>query len=268
MLKKLTFTLFTLVSILMCASLTVADMVTDGLVAYWSLDANTISGTDVKDLVGGNNGIITGNLVQVTGKAKGALEFDGASSIDVVGTDALNFNGKSEMTVAVWIKPASNEPVGSAAVASPTACCGSIVAQRDALSWALRYDGRNAGSELEFIVCPNWQGDAGFGIPKVAAGEWHYITAVVAVDKRQLYLDGALVIEDVYAGPMASNGPETDIGKAADGAFVGTIDEIAMYNKALTAAQVMQNFQSAGLVVSSVSLQDKLATAWGQIKSK
>jgi hypothetical protein len=182
MIKKVTFILFTLVAVLMCASLTVADLVTNGLVAYWSLDANTISGTNVKDVVGGNNGTINGNLVQVTGKVKEALEFDGKSSVDVVGTAALNFNGKTEMTVGVWVKPASKEPVGSAAVASPTACCGSIVAQRDALSWALRYDGRNAGAEFEFVVCPNWQGDAGFGIPKTAAGEWHYITVVVAVD--------------------------------------------------------------------------------------
>ena len=92
MLKKITFTLFVLVTVLMCASLTVADLVTDGLVAYWSLDANTISGSDVKDVVGGNNGTITGNLVQVTGKVNGALEFDGASSVDVVGTDALRFS--------------------------------------------------------------------------------------------------------------------------------------------------------------------------------
>jgi len=264
MLKRITFTLFVLVAILMCANLTIADLVTDGLVAYWSLDANTISGTDVKDVIGGNNGTITGNLTQVAGKVNGALEFDGASSVDVVGTDALNFNGKSEMTVAVWAKPASDDPV----VGVVAGCCGSIVAQRDALSWALRYDGRNAGQEFEFIVCPNWQGDGGFGAPKIATGEWHYITAIVAVDKRQLYLDGALVIEDVYAGPMVSNGPETDIGHASDGGFVGTIDEIVMYNKALTADQVKQNFQSAGLVISSVSLQGKLATAWGQIKSK
>lgn len=260
MFKKVTFIFFVLVAVFMCASLTIAQMVTDGLVAYWSFDANTISGTNVKDVVGGNNGVITGAPVQVAGKINGALQFDGASSVDVTGTDALNFNGKTEMTVAVWVKAGSDDPVKGVVAG----CCGSIVAQRDANSWALRYDGRNPGSEFEFIVCPDWQGDGGFGAPKIKAGEWHYLTAVVAVDKRRLYLDGALVIEDAYKGPMASAGPETDIGHASDGGFVGVIDEVAIYKKALAANQIKQNFSASGL--TAVNINGKLTTCWGDIK--
>ncbi|HGJ64959.1 TPA: LamG domain-containing protein [bacterium] len=257
------FGLSTLIVMLLC-TMAHSALVTDGLVAYWSLDADTIVGQDVKDVVGGNDGVITGNPVAVAGKVKGALEFDGSSSVDVAGTDALNFNGKEQMTVAAWAKPASAEPV----VGVVAGCCGSIVAQRDALSWALRFDGRNAGNEFEFITQPGWQGDAGFGAPKLPAGEWHYLTAIINVNKKQLYVDGALVIEAEYTGPMASNGPETDIGHASDGGFVGTIDEITIYNKALSAEQVMQNFKAEGLgSVTSVSDSGKLTATWGKIKS-
>jgi len=258
--KKITYLLVLFVLCSMCVDVTKGQMVQDGLVAYWSLDANTISGENVKDVVGGNDGVITGSPVQVAGKINGALEFDGASSVDVTGTDALNFNGKTEMTVAVWAKPGNDDPV----VGVVAGCCGSIVAQRDANSWALRYDGRNPDQEFEFIVCPNWQGDSGFGAPKSAPGEWHYLTAVVAVDKRQLYLDGELVIEDVYEGPMSSGGPETDIGHASDGGFVGVIDEVAIYDKALSASQIKQNFSASGL--TAVNIKGKLATCWGEIK--
>jgi len=261
MAKVILSTIFVLVAV--CANVATADLVTSGLVAYWSLDASTITGTTVKDVVGGNDGTITGNPTAVAGKINGALEFDGASSVDVTGTDALNFNGKEELSAAAWVKAASDSPVKGVVAG----CCGSIVAQRDAVSCALGYDGRNAGQEIEFIVCPNWQGDAGFGAPKLTPGEWHYVTAVVARDKMQVYLDGELVKEGPYTGPIKSDGPETDIAHATDGGFIGTIDEVAIYNKALTSDQVKQNFQAKG-PLTSVSIQGKLATAWGQIKSR
>ncbi len=250
-----------LITILICG-FAQAEMVTDGLVAYWSLDADTISGENVTDLVGGNDGIIVGSPVSVDGKINGAMEFDGESSVDIEGTEALNFNGKDQMTVAAWARPASDVPV----VGVVEGCCGSVVAQRDANSWALRFDGRNPGNEFEFIICPGWQGDGGFGAPKPAAGEWHYLTAVINVDMMQLYLDGELVMEDVYEGPIASDGPETEIGHASDGGFVGAIDEVVIYNKALSGNEVKQNYQADGLVVSSVSDAGKLTSTWGELK--
>jgi len=252
-----------LVLIAFVCSLAQAQLVTDGLVAYWSLDADTISGQDVEDVIGDNEGVIVGNPVVVAGKVNGALEFDGASSVDIVGTDALNFNGKEQMTVAAWAKAASEEPV----VGVVAGCCGSVVAQRDANGWALRFDGRNPGNEMELIVCPNWQGDAGFGAPKLAPGEWHYMTGVVNVNRVLLYVDGELSIEADFAGPMSSVGPETEIGHASDGGFVGTIDEVTIYNRALSADEVMKNFQANGLNTTAVSGSGKLSDTWGHIKN-
>ena len=127
--------------------------------------------------------------------------------------------------------PDSDDPVGNQA---DVGCCGSIVAQRDATGWALRYDGRNPGQEIEFIVCPNWQGDGGFGAAKVEPGGWHYITGVVDVRVMRIYLDGELVAEQAFSGPITSTGTETDIGLANDGSFIGIIDEVAIYNRALS----------------------------------
>jgi len=131
----------------------------------------------------------------------------------------------------------------------------------------LRYDGRNPGGEYEFIVCPNWQGDGGFGAPKteVKKDEWHYLTGIVEKNKNMyLYLDGVQVIEGPFSGPISSIGPETDIGHASDGGFVGAIDEVAIYDRALTENEVIQNFKSTRFF--AVDAYDKLATTWGNIK--
>jgi len=237
-----------------------ADVIADGLVAYWSFDANTIKGDNVSDIVGDNDGVLKGGDL-VGGKINGAIEFDGSSSVNVEGTDDLDFNGAEEMTVAAWFNPDADDPVGNQAAAG---CCGTIVGQRDANGWAIRYDGRNPGQEIEFIVQPNWQGDGGFGAPKVAPGEWHYITGVIDVKTMLLYLDGELVVEGPFAGPMSTAGTEFDIGLASDGSFIGIIDEVAVYNRALSEDEVRQNYESK--IFFSVDYQNKLAICWGDIK--
>ena len=245
--KKLSY-LTSLVLVLAVANtnVTKAQMVTDGLVGYWSLDKNTIKGDTVEDVWGDNDGTIQGDPKVVAGRVGDALEFDGDDSVDIVGTDTLNFAGKNEFTVTVWVNAASDDPVQGVVAG----CCGTIVAQRDVTGWALRYDGRNPGQEMEFIVQPGWQGDGGFGAARFTAGAWHHLAGVVDNDRLLLYVDGALEKEMAYSGPMASGGPETEIGHATDGGFIGLIDEVAIYDRALSAEEVKQNFEAKGLTPS------------------
>jgi hypothetical protein len=234
-------------------------MVTDGLVGYWPLDEGTIKGKTVEDVWGENDGTMGGDPKVVAGRIGEALEFDGDDSVDIPGTDALNFNGKEELTVAAWVNVGSDDPV----IGVVAKCCGEIVAQRDVNGWALRYDGRNGGQEMEFIVCPGWQGDGGFGAPLFKEGEWHYLTGVVDKDKMLLYVDGDLVKEMPFSGPITTGGTKTEIGKAGDGGFIGLIDEVVIYDRALSADEIKQNFASKGLAVNLVG---KLTTLWGRIK--
>ena len=164
------------------------------------------------------------------------------------------------MSVVAWVNPDSDSPVKGVVAG----CCGTIVAQRDINGWALRFDGRNAGQEMEFIVQPGWQGDGGFGAAAFAKGDWHHLVGVVAGKEMFLYVDGELEKDQTYNGPMATGGSETEIGHAGDGGFVGIIDEVLIYNKALSADEVEQIFEAEGLPVQP---QGKLATRWGQIKS-
>jgi hypothetical protein len=247
----------------MATSVATAQLVTDGLVAYWSLDGETVAGETVSDVWGDNDGMIAGDPEIVAGHIGDAMAFDGDDSVDIPGADALNFSGQAAMTVGAWVNAGSDDPV----VGVVAGCCGSIVAQRDANAWALRYDGRNGGQEMEFIVQPGWTGDSGFGAPRFAPGEWHYLTGVVDGAQLHLYADGALVQSMDFAGPMASDGPETEIGHASDGGFVGLIDEVTIYNRALSADEVTQNFE-ATTSPTAVDAKAKLATLWGAIKGK
>ena len=76
MLKKVKFVILILGIILIATNLP-AQIVEDGLVSYWSFDADKISGKNVTDGTGNYNGTISGNLKKAAGKIGDALEFDG-----------------------------------------------------------------------------------------------------------------------------------------------------------------------------------------------
>ena len=253
-----------LILFLMClfafAPLTSAQLPLDGVVSYWSFDEGTIAGGTVEDVLGDNDGELEGNPKPVAGKVGKALEFSGENFVHIPGTASLEFAGEKEMSVVAWVNADSDSPVKGVVAG----CCGTIVAQRDINGWALRFDGRNAGQEMEFIVTPGWQGDGGFGAAKFDKGKWHHLVGVVADKKMQLYVDGELEKEQNYNGPMTTGGSETEIGKAGDGGFVGIIDEVMIYSKALSADEVEQIYEAEGLPVQP---QGKLATRWAEIKS-
>jgi len=232
-------------------------MTTDGLIAYWPMEDDI----DVEDLFGGNHGVPggDGDIDVVKGFLGNGLEFDGTAEVHVEGTDALNLAGAESFSVSVWANAGTDDPV----IGVVAGCCGSMVAQRDVNGWALRYDGRNAGLEMEFIVHDGgWQGDGGFGAPRPAPGEWHHYVGVLDAGTTRFYFDGEFQMEGA-AGAVASTGSETDIGHAGDGGFVGIIDEAAIYSIALTDDQVRANFETPGLSVDPVG---KLATEWASLK--
>ena len=152
----------------MCTNMAKAQVVTDGLVSYWTLDRVDIDGETVKDVWGNNDGIIAGDPKIVEGKIGQALEFDGDDFVDIPGTESLDLNGRKELTVTVWVNVQGPGTEG---------CCPPIIAQRDIDGWALRLDERDVGAEIEFIVhAAGWVGDgAAFGAP-VELGEWHFLT--------------------------------------------------------------------------------------------
>ena len=250
------FVLAFIATVFMCANAT-ARLVTDGLVSYWPLDKSTIKSDTVEDVWGENDGTLKGGAKIVQGKVGDALEFNGSDGVvEIPGTKSLELNGKKQLTAAAWVNVQGHS--GS--------CCDPIVAQRDASGWALRYDQRDGGAEIEFIVHnPNWAGDgADFGAPVPKKGEWHFITGVLTGDKLLIYVDDKLEDETAFAGAIVSNSSETEIGGALDGYFMGIIDEVLIYNKALNEKEVNQNYQSAGL--TAVNPNDKLAICWGEVK--
>ena len=102
MLNKMLVIAFTVIAtIFMCANMAKSQVVTKGLVSYWTFDRTDINGDTVKDVFGENDGTMKGNPKVVEGKVSQALEFDGDDYVDFGVPESLNMD--PPLTVSMYI---------------------------------------------------------------------------------------------------------------------------------------------------------------------
>ena len=78
------FVLAVIATDFMSAGVAKAQVVTDGLVSYWTFDKTHIDGKTVTDLLGNNDGAINGEPKAVDGKFGQALEFSEATDYQYI----------------------------------------------------------------------------------------------------------------------------------------------------------------------------------------
>ncbi len=264
MFNKSIILFFVVVGVATFAYTAEAQVVRDGLVSYWSFE-----GGDVADMVGDNNGTIQGDPQIVPGRIGDALKFDGqGDSVTFPGVGVPT--GNSPMSWSAWFKREVTDggAVQYIATYGFPHCCG-------------RFFGIGTrGGDMVFMT--QWGG--GFDVfgPVVSLGDWHHVVAVYNGSQNDtIYLNGEMVtsadldgvpdLVDTNAGAIGSNpgihpGPhETADGKPGDPGefFEGLIDDVGLYNRALSADEVAQNF----LATVAVERAGKLTSTWADIKS-
>ena len=192
------------------------------LLAHWKLDEK--EGTIAKDSIGGYDGTVNGNPLwqPAGGKLVGGLEFDGAD--DYVSTPFVLNPQDGAFSVFAWIKTDTEGKV--------------IVSQSDGsigpgATW-LGTD-MSAGKLMTGLMSPQ---PSLRSESVVTDGQWHHIALVWDGSLRHLYADGVEIAKDsdVPAGMPSDGGLYFGAGKNldADGFFSGLIDDICIYNCAVT----------------------------------
>ena len=84
--------------------------------------------------------------------------------------------------------------------------------------------------------------------------------------KDMLYLDGEALVDQAVKGDLSQNKEPLHIGDALNQRhFNGLIDEVRIYNRGLTSAEVKQNFEIKTNSLS-VRVAGKMTTAWAKLK--
>jgi len=231
---------------------TEAQSVKDGLVSYWSFDKSSIDGKKVKDSVGNNDGEMKGDPKSVEGKVGDALEFNGASdSVEVPANDNLNF-GVGDFTISAWVK--------TKAVTGRWAQRQDIVGKGDpsVSGYALSAD-TNKG----FF----WVGGAGefTGTTDINDDKWHFVVGVRRGDQCFVYTDAKQEGKGTNAESI-----DTTVGVIfgkhplkAESFFAGSIDEVGIYNRALSDDEINTSYEAKG---AAVDPSGKLGLTWAKIK--
>lgn len=191
------------------------------------------TGTTAGDSSGrGNAGTISGATWAATGKFGKALTFNGTTNWVTV-PDAAALDLTTAMTVEAWVKPT-------------TVAGWSTVLMKEDLS-DLAY-GLYAGSTG--ASRPNgWFGQQGiYGPAAISTTAWTHLALVKDATTLRLYVNGTLVATtpSTLSAPVTARSLRIGGNAVWPGEFFkGLIDEVRVYGRALTAAEVVKDRDTA-----------------------
>jgi hypothetical protein len=213
-----------------------------GLIGLWHFDGNTDDSSG-----NGNNGTISGAGVKsITTGVKGkAYHFNGVDNIDV---GNLDFSG-GEYSVTVWIRTsvAGSHDNFKMAIGKGNTSVGDMT-----FELFLGDGDTSVENDGVYIV---WSSGTGVAFmnparPDVSLrnGKWHMLTGTYATGAQRFYVDGQPVASDSYGGPLPLVGDNVKIG-GFNGfgpyhhPWNGDIDEVSIYGRVLSSAEVLQLYQ-------------------------
>jgi hypothetical protein len=203
-----------------------------GLVAAYGFDEG--SGTAVRDSSGASNhGTVSGAAWTTAGRFGNALRFDGVNDlVSVPDADSLDLAGG--MTLEVWVRPSTLGSVWRTAI---------LKEQPGNLVYAL-YATTNSARPSEELYLGGYRSLA--GVSTLAANAWTHLTATYDGATQRLYVGGAQVSSRAQTGALsASNGALRIGGNSVWGEwFEGSIDEVRVYNRALSAAEIQSDMST------------------------
>jgi hypothetical protein len=210
---------------------------------YWKLDETT--GPPYEDFYGSNDATCTDCPVATMGIVNGGQLFDGSSDeVNVDDDDTFDWSNSQSFSIEFWAQTTSD-------------CTGNeVIVGRDdgwgaPLHWWVGCEGTSGSAKFYLIDTDGTQtGEVDHwpqGSNSMNDGAWHHIVAVrdAAENEIRLYVDG--VEEDsssaTYSAGFEASSTALNIGHLMSGFnFDGTLDEVALYNRALSAGEIQGHY--------------------------
>jgi alpha-tubulin suppressor-like RCC1 family protein len=212
-----------------------------GIVGWWKADGSTVDG------VGGNNGA-NQNISYTNGVVGQAFAcdpdtFPWGTYTGIQVADRPAYALTNALTIETWLRPRGD---------------GYVIFFRGDHRPGMDpyYLSMQANNTLRFGVC-DAAGNSGFVETTVNYFAWTHVAATLngAAGTLSLYTNGVLAAQTVtavrpFADLLPDQSPGIGIGNVNDGGntfpFIGDIDEIALYKRALTAAEVQSIYNAGG----------------------
>lgn len=204
-----------------------------GLIAYHSLDSRYISGsTSIDGTTNNNNGTISGTTGGVSGQVGGeARNFDGVD--DQITLPNLGFSGNTSVTVTLWHRP--SESAGSQNVTFG-------FGERGTNGAVFGLDAVNDGEVMLFFWGNNLTAST-----SLYYGSWSHIAGRydASTGERSIFFNGSQAGSDTAPTPSFVDTAYGIGSMDGNNWYNGDIDEVRVYNRALSAAEITELFNEA-----------------------
>ena len=201
----------------------------EGLVAYWKFDEG--KGSMVRDASGnGHDGTVDGAM-WIAGKQNQALSFQKGGLVEIPDHPELRL--QNDLTITAWIRKTQLSTKGKSM---------GIVSKSSQNAWD--YDLFMSTSRLEHVA---FYSDA-FKAPQgdieiisthpITLNEWHHIAVTRRGASARLFVDGVVTGTATLPEALTTSSKNLFIGHDHDGGLVGSIDEVRIYNRALTDLEI------------------------------
>jgi hypothetical protein len=212
-------------------------LVPTGLVSWWR------GNSGATDAFGANDGTLSGDAVIQPGLVQQAFSFGGAGGVVV--PDDSSLNPTRQLTIEGWVKPSSF--TGRPIIVKKEAIS---VTQPDDVQYEL---GLGDGGNLWFFIggvstsgaLPVDALNTTDGGGPLQLNIWTHVALTIDLDAGRVrtYVNGALVKEYGVPTTLSISQRTGDLrigsGSLGSGGYSGLIDEVALYNRALTLPEVL-----------------------------
>jgi hypothetical protein len=211
---------------------------TNGLVSYWTFDGPNTNSTTATDVVSGYSGALTSTTPAI-GKIGQALDFNGSpSTVTVNGAASPNLNITSAVTVSAWIKPKIT---------------GTVTVREIATKGNANRGYRMVFEDFSDTYCGTYGVAFRFGNSNMICSDseniltynqWNHVVATADTTTIKIYVDN--VLKKTATGTYTVDDNLNDnllIGSGSSGFFNGSMDEVRIYNKVLSASEITELYQ-------------------------
>jgi len=209
-----------------------------GAIAWWSFDET--SGTIAGDRIGDNVGGFAGEPMAVEGQVWGALHFDGNDYIAVADNDQWAF-GANNFTIELW---ANFDAPGGGSIGHPSDI---FIGNDEGPGTRNKWFFALGGGYLNFHINGPAVGSRFFPLVPFSpnVGQWYHLAVRRNGTTYTIFIDGVPSgsATDTRLIPNA-NAPLT-IGQAEQIGFMnGRLDEVTIYNRALSDEEIQSIFDA------------------------
>lgn len=219
-----------------------------GLVSWWlNLPSLSGGGTTFRDIAGSNHGTLTSMATPSTSTSGwnrttrrggwGHLAFDGTN--DYVGVpSSTQFDFAGDFSVSAWIYATA-----STAFVDAVSRATSSLAQQ----WALE---QISGSRIDFYLQTSGGTYRAQNTTKWSVNMWHFVVGTLTGTTVRVYVDGVVGGTTATITGSFSSLPGTKVAMGAAGQnpanyWPGAIDDVRLYNRTLSALEVLALYQGS-----------------------